>query len=520
LEVGERLQLTADLKDVRGGTIRDRTPSWVSGDPAVATVSPAGQVSAIGAGTTMVTASSDDKRASVRIVVTQIPVASLALTAAPATLPVGESFQLSVNLKDRRGNTLTDRPVIWSSSSAQVATVSSTGRVTAMGAGSARITATSETRNASVTVNVTRPLVVAADSPRVIPPTDPGTPAGTGAIPRAAIASGGGATCGLVSGGAVACWGAGVSKPTLLESGVRLSRLSAGTGHMCGLTSGGEAYCWGQNPKGQLGDGSSNNTRATPVAVAGGAGFRIIRAGGRHTCGVTGGGRVMCWGDNGSGQLGDGTTSGRTRPTPVPDITFSDVAAGGTHSCGIATDGKTWCWGDGFSGQLGYGQLSTETSPVEVDAGAIRFTRIYAGGGHTCGLTAAGKAYCWGDNRYGQIGDGSTTDRTRPVEVASSAAFDELSLGASHTCGRTGGGAINCWGGNARGQIGDGTRGNRSRPVRIPVEGSATALSAGGNHTCAATATQVFCWGDNVRGQLGDGSLVARPTPAPELGAQ
>jgi uncharacterized protein YjdB len=519
LEVGERLQLTAELKGARGGAIRDRTPSWVSSDPAVATVSPTGLVSAIGSGSTTITASSDDKRSSVRVVVVPVPVASLVLTSPPANLPVGESFQLSVSLRDRRGNTLGDRPVIWSSSSAQVATVTTTGRVTAMSAGSARITATSENRNAAVTINVPRPAVAVVDSARV-QPVDPGRPSGTGAIPRAAIASGGGATCGLLPGGVLVCWGAGVQNPTILETGIRLNRLSAGTGHMCGLISSGEAYCWGQNAKGQLGDGSTNNTRAIPVAVAGGATFRAIRAGGRHSCGLTGGGRILCWGDNGSGQIGDGSTSGRTRPTQIPELTFSDVAAGGSHSCGIATDGKSWCWGDGFSGQLGYGQLSTETSPVEVDAGAVRFAKIYAGGGHTCGLTAGGKAYCWGDNRAGQVGDGSTTDRTRPVAVASTATFEELSLGATHTCGRTSGGAVNCWGGNGRGQIGDGTRGNRTRPVRVAVEGSVTAISAGGNHTCAATATQVFCWGDNARGQLGDGSLAARPTPAPVLGAQ
>ena len=521
LEAGERLQLSAELKDARGGTIRDRTPSWASSDPAVATVSPTGQVSAITTGTTTITASSDDKRATVRVVVAQVPVASLVLTSPPASLPVGEAFQLNVSLRDRRGNPLDDRPVIWSSSSAQVATVTTSGRVTAMGPGSARITATSENKSATVTINVPRPAVAVVDSPRVNPPpVDPGTPTSTGAIPRAAIASGGAATCGLLPGGVLACWGAGISSPTILETAARFNRISAGTNHMCGLTSGGDAFCWGQNAKGQLGDGTTNNTRASPVAVAGGTSFRSIRAGGRHTCGLTAGGRIYCWGDNGSGQIGDGTTSGRTRPTQVPDLSFTDVAAGGSHSCGIASDGKAWCWGDGFSGQLGYGQLSNEASPVEVDAGAIRFTRIYAGGGHSCGLTAAGKAYCWGDNRAGQVGDGSTTDRTRPVEVASTAGYEELSLGTSHTCGRTSGGAVNCWGSNGRGQIGDGTRGNRTRPVRVTIEGSATAISAGGTHTCAATATQVYCWGDNARGQLGDGSQAARPSPAPALAVQ
>jgi alpha-tubulin suppressor-like RCC1 family protein len=165
------------------------------------------------------------------------------------------------------------------------------------------------------------------------------------------------------------------------------------------------------------------------------------------------------------------------------------------------------------------GQLSNESSPVEVNAGSIKFTRIYAGGGHTCGLTAAGKAYCWGDNRAGQVGDGSTSDRMTPVAVSGTASYEELSLGTSHSCGRTTGGVVHCWGGNGRGQVGDGTRGNRTRPLRIAVDG-ATAISSGGNHTCAATATEVICWGENARGQLGDGSLAARPTPASILGVQ
>ena len=523
LDVGERLQLSAELKDARNGVIRDRTPSWVSSDPAVATVSPTGQVTAIGSGATTITASSDEKRATVRVEVARIPVGSLVLTSPPSTLPAGESFQLNVSLRDRRGNPLDERPVIWSSSSAQVATVTTTGRVTAMGPGSARITAASEGKSISVNITVPRPVVVAVvDTPKVQTPDDPGPPPPStgGAVPRAAIAAGGNHTCGLLPGGVVACWGGGVQTPTVLETGVRLNRLTSGTGHSCGLTSGGEAYCWGQNNKGQIGDGTTNNTRATPVAVAGGATYRTLRAGGRHTCGLSGGGRLSCWGENGSGQLGDGTTSGRTRPTPVPDLTFTDVAAGGSHTCGIATDGKTYCWGDGFSGQIGYGQLSTESNPVEVDAAGVKFAKIYAGGAHTCALTAAGKAYCWGDNRAAQIGDGSNNDRTKPVEVGTGMSFEELSLGTSHTCGRTGGGAIYCWGANGKGQLGDGTKGNRARPVRVGVEGTFTSITAGGTHTCAASATQALCWGENARGQLGDGSLAARPTPAPVVGAQ
>ncbi len=520
LEVGERLQLAAELKDARGGAIRDRTPSWVSSDPAVATVSPTGQVTAVGSGNTTITAASDDKRTAVRVVVARVPVGSLVLTSLPASLPVGEAFQLAVTVRDSRGAPLSDRPVAWSSSNTQVATVTSTGRVTAIGAGTARITATSEGKSLTANLAVTRPAIAAVDTGRAQPPPDNPPPVSGGAAPRGSLAAGGVHTCGLLPGGAAACWGGGAQSPTVLESGVRFNRLSSGGAFTCGLTSGGEAWCWGQNNKGQIGDGSTNNTRVNPVAVAGGTSFRSIRAGGRHACGLAGGGRVLCWGDNGSGQLGDGTTSGRTRPTPVPNLAFSDVAAGGSHSCGISTDGKAYCWGDGFSGQLGYGQLSNERSPIEVDAAGVKFSKIYAGGTHSCALAAGGKAYCWGDNRAGQVGDGSSSDRTKPVEVATGLSFEELSLGTSHTCGRTGGGAIYCWGGNGRGQVGDGSRGNRGRPVKVAAEGSFTGITAGGNHTCAATASQVFCWGENARGQLGDGSLAARPAPAPVVNPQ
>jgi hypothetical protein len=522
LEVGERLQLTAELKAANGAVVRDRTPSWASSDPGVATVSPAGQLLAIAPGTTTITAASDERRATVRVVVARIPVGSLVILSPPSTLAVGESFQLQATARDSRGAPLTDRTINWNSSNAQVVAVTSTGRLTAMTAGSARITASSEGKTASMNLTVPRPPAVAAtDTTRNIPPPTPDNPpAAGGAIPRGAIAAGGNHTCGLLAGGVVACWGAGTPSPALLETSVRFTRLSSGTSHSCGLTSAGEAYCWGQNAKGQLGDGSTNNTRATPVAVAGGNSYRILRAGGRHTCGLTGQGRMFCWGENGSGQLGDGTTSGRTRPTAVPDFTFSDIAAGGSHSCGLASDSKTYCWGDGFSGQLGYGQLSTESSPVEVDAGAVKFARIYAGGSHTCGLTSEGKAYCWGDNRASQVGDGGNSDRTRPVPVAGGLTFEELSLGTSHSCGRTGAGSIYCWGANGKGQIGDGARGNRSRPVRVPVEGAFTSLTAGGAHTCATNATQAFCWGENARGQLGDGGTTARPSATPVLGAQ
>ena len=597
LEVGDKVQLDAQLKDARGTPIKDRTPSWSSSNTEVASVSPGGQVTAIGPGSATITASSDNQRATARIDVAAAAVGALVLTSPPASMQVGESFQLGGTVRDTRGGLLLDRTIGWTSSNSRVATVTSAGLVAAVAPGTARITATVEGKTASVSITVPAPVAVvttvaiapssaaldvgetvqlsavpqdarggamdrpvtwtssnagvasvsrtglvsavtagnatitAASDGRIatagvtvtakpgpdISSGNPPPPSSGGAIARGSLAAGGAITCGLVSGGSLACWGAGQSTPTLLGD-QRFSRLAAGAAHVCGLTSGGDAWCWGLNAKGQIGDGTTNNSRATPVAVVGGLSFRVIRAGGSHTCAITGAGKAYCWGDNKNGQLGDGSTSGRTRPVPIPDLTFTDIAAGANHSCGITTNGKTYCWGDGFSGQLGYGQLSTESSPIEVST-PVKFTRIYAGGDHSCGLTAAGKAYCWGDNRAGQVGDGSGTDRTQPVEVQTTASFEELSLGAGHTCGRTGGGSILCWGAGGKGQLGTGGRANQSKPVRVAAEGPFISVSAGVGHTCAATATQAFCWGDNVRGQLGDGTIIPKPAPTLVLGA-
>ncbi|MEP7325387.1 MAG: Ig-like domain-containing protein [Gemmatimonadota bacterium] len=599
LAVGEKVQLDAQLKDVRAAAIRDRTPSWVSSNTEVASVSPSGEVTAAGPGSATITASSDNQRATARIDVAAAAVGTLALTTPPSAIQVGEMFQLGGTVKDTHGGALLDRTISWTSSNQRVATVTSAGLITAVGPGTARITATVEGKTA--TVNLTVPAPVAVVTTVAIAPTSaaigvgetvqltaipqdarggamerpvtwsssnagvasvsraglvsgiaagsatisavsdgktatvavtvaakpgpdisggnpPNPNTGGGSIARVSIVAGGTFSCGLVSGGSLACWGAGQSAPALLGD-QRFSRLSAGPGHACGLTSTGEAWCWGTNSKGQLGDGTTNNTRATPVAVAGGLSFRVVRAGGTHSCALTGAGKGYCWGDNKDGQLGDGSNSGRTRPVPIPDLSFSDIAAGGNHSCGIATNGKTYCWGDGFSGQLGYGQLSKESSPTEVNTGAVKFNRIYAGGDHTCGLTAAGKAYCWGDNRAGQVGDGSGTDRTQPVEVQTTAAFEELSLGTGHTCGRTSGGAILCWGAGGKGQLGTGGRANQNKPVRVAGDGPFISVSAGVGHTCAATATQAFCWGDNLRGQLGDGTIIPKQAPTVVLGA-
>jgi len=181
--------------------------------------------------------------------------------------------------------------------------------------------------------------------------------------------------------------------------------VTAGTQHSCSLTTSGAGHCWGWNVYGQLGLGGTDSAaHATPASVSGGLTFAVMSAGGYHTCGVTAGGAAYCWGDGVHGQLGNGSTANDSAPSAVSGaLAFSAVSAGLYHTCGLVSGGAARCWGYNVAGALGVG--TSDTAPHAMPAavsGGLTFTAVSAGGYHTCGLTAAGAAYCWGDNTYGQ----------------------------------------------------------------------------------------------------------------------
>ncbi len=153
---------------------------------------------------------------------------------------------------------------------------------------------------------------------------------------------------------------------------------------------------------------------------------------------------------------------GGTGPSAHPTPPFAAVSAGGLHTCGLTAAGVAYCWGYNGFGQLGDGTTTDRSTPVLVAAPAsVSFTAVSAGLRHTCGLTAAGVAYCWGYNGFGQLGDGTTTDRSTPVRVAGGVSFATVSAGEGHTCGVTAAGAAYCWGDNFFGELGDGTTTSR-----------------------------------------------------------
>ena len=343
-------------------------------------------------------------------------------------------------------------------------------------------------------------------------------------------------TCALDAGGAAWCWGGpdyanryngwlGTgdfnrvirSTPQAVGGGWTFETLTAGFYHTCGVTADGDAYCWGWNAYGQLGVGPSGSYRyASPRLVTGGKTWRALSAGWLHTCGVTVSDEVYCWGYNGQGQLGLGSTGWIERsPRRIAGIySFADVTVGYSHSCGLTTSGDPICWGQNHFGQLGRGTTSaTGAIPAPVASG-LTFTDLDAAWTVTCGLDAEGAAHCWGRNDWGQIGDGTTTDALSPTPVAGGHTFSQVSAGAVGACGIRSDGETLCWGHNVRGALGDGTAVTSPVPVTVSGGHRFGLVRGGVGHTCGLTrAGDLSCWGWNHRGQLGDGTTVNRTEP-------
>src|SRR5258706_448626 len=285
--------------------------------------------------------------------------------------------------------------------------------------------------------------------------------------------------------------------------------ISAGYFHTCAQTNGAAAKCWGDNRNGQLGLGTLE-AHAIALAVANpGDSVNAVAAGGRnlpadhhHSCAITTGTGLVCWGDNAFGQLGDGTQTTRTVPTPVTGLAsgVAAIALGGSHTCEVDSGSVLKCWGDNTYGQVGNG--TTSATGVAVPTQAQNATKSVAGGqDHTCAVTNGGRVRCWGRNNRGQLGDGTTINHSSPTNSTNLAnGNNTVGAGIAHSCVVTTGGGVKCWGANEAGQLGDGTFIDRSTATDVAnLASGIAAIAAGGNRTCALTTTgAVKCWGSGT----------------------
>ena len=307
-----------------------------------------------------------------------------------------------------------------------------------------------------------------------------------------------------------------------------MSELSAGDSHTCALTADGAAECWGFNSIGQIGNGTTTDAHI-PTGVSGlTSGVVAVAAGGTHTCALTSAGAVLCWGSNGNGQLGASTAPSPYSLVPVAVTGLSPgvvaIAAGFEHTCALTSGGAVLCWGSNGNGQLGASTATLPYSlvPVAVTGLTPGVVAIAVGFEHTCALTSGGAVLCWGANTYGQLGNNSSTDSHVPFAVSGlTSGVTAISAGAEgyHTCALTSAGGAQCWGANFYGQLGS----TSSLLVPVPVSGlatGATAIGAGANHTCASTSAGAMCWGYDVDGELGNNTMnnLSNPTPVPVTG--
>ncbi len=312
----------------------------------------------------------------------------------------------------------------------------------------------------------------------------------------------------------------GASPAAATEAPSGVIQIDTGGGHTCAVLGDGTVNCWGRNNLGQLGDGTINPS-TTPITVSGIDDAIQLTTGSDHSCALLSGGGVKCWGDNEFGQVGNGTggTTNALSPVAVSEITNAiNLSAGSDHTCAALSNGSVRCWGDNTFGQLGNGSVLTSNRTPQAVTGITNATEVSGGTNHSCALVDGGAVSCWGRNLFGQLGDGSNAASPTPVSVSGINNADNVSAGHQHSCAAENGG-IKCWGRNNSGQLGNGTLIDAASPVTVSGLFKGYQASAGRDHSCALQGSGVSqCWGANVPGQLGNGTNISFATPVAPTG--
>ena len=350
------------------------------------------------------------------------------------------------------------------------------------------------------------------------------------------------------SGADLRCWGSGShylsgsssqqSTPTLMNwpEGDSIESVSIGRTVACGLSTAGDPRCWGYMGSNGLESGShSTGSHSSPRTFARTGldlydlDLKTVSMGNQFGCGLTFDGQLMCWGNNGFGQLGRGGTSaweliGQVHgPSTWGSILDVDTAV--SHTCALSSAGELHCWGRNLNGAFGIGNTTDQVLPIRTpNPTGLHIEAFDTSDAHTCAIYSDASVRCWGDNTYGQLGDGTTTSRLSPTSVilGGTLAPVQISVGTDHSCLLFDDGSVSCWGSNSHGQLGvtSSTTSTASPlPSDLPMDVELVQIGTGTSTTCGLSgAGEVWCWGRNDVRQLGTGDATNRDVPTRVMG--
>jgi alpha-tubulin suppressor-like RCC1 family protein/uncharacterized protein YjdB len=483
----------------------DKDVEWENGHPEFATMSVTGATATmapVAVGSTTVTVKSKANPAKTAACTVTVTPAVSGVTVAPTELalkPGGSSTLVATVLPPDA----LDKGVAWSSSDSGVATVEN-GLVTAVAEGGATITAATLSGGFTAACAVTVEAAAAVTPPKTF-----------AAGPQHSLA--------IKADGSLWAWGRnnygqlGLGDTTDRNTPQRVGMdndwvfVSAGSWHTVAIKADGGLWAWGSNENGELGLGFIDTAHIIPDRVGAANDWAAVSAGYAHTVAIRTDGSLWAWGNNGSGQLGDGTWEDRNAPVPVgAGKDWVSVDVGDMHTVAIKGDAGLWAWGGNAFGQLGDGTNTDRNAPVPVGAGS-EWAAASGGGYFTVGVKADGSLWAWGENEYGELGVGDGERRNSPTPVVGEAGgWAAAAAGLNHTAALRADGGLWAWGTNWFGQLGDGTSTDHYSPAPVGTSGATAdcvAVQSGRHFSVALRADGgLWAWGWNEFGQLGVGA--------------
>jgi len=300
--------------------------------------------------------------------------------------------------------------------------------------------------------------------------------------------------------------------PIQIGSETNWAKVATRYSHTIALKNNGTLWAWGNNRQGQLGDGTIVD-RTIPIRVDTATNWKQITVGYNHTLALKNDGTLWAWGANYAGQLGDGTDVNKNTPIQVgTEANWMQVIAGGEHTLALKNDGTLWAWGKNDAGQLGDGTFGWEPNILPIQVGTeANWVQVAAGLWHTVATKSDGTLWAWGNNEYGQLGDGTFEDKANPVRIGTETNWIQVAAGQDHSLGIKSDGTLWAWGRNSSGQLGDGTWEDKATPVQVDTTMSWARITAGFWHTLATKKDgTLWAWGSNWAGQFGNGTRTSQ----------